>query len=251
MSSGVRKDRNKVGHGFKEPPRKNEPPRLQGVHEQQYHGGIYWGEYEEGKRHGKGSMKYDNGEIYEGGWCAGKPQGVCVYIWPDGMAFEGEWHIKMVVNGIEMPARGYKESEDEPRHQHRFKEGLYTGELSIVKNEVYLKHGLGSMIFDSGARYVGQWRLDIQHGKGTYVWPSGTRYEGEFCDNKIKGRGTTIWFDGGVSTKGMPPLMLCKSPTDKPKPVRFKPERRKFEECSSEGKLCLDCRQGNVKAGMN
>jgi len=79
MSSGVRKDRNKVGHGFKESPRKNEPPRLQGFHEQQYHGGIYRGEYEEGKRHGKGSMKYDNGEIYEGGWCAGKSQGVCSY----------------------------------------------------------------------------------------------------------------------------------------------------------------------------
>ena len=77
-----------------------------------YKESVYYGEYVNGKRHGKGIMVYNNGRVYEGDWecdykhgegyekfarqCVyqgdyvnGRPEGVGRYSWPNGEFYEG------------------------------------------------------------------------------------------------------------------------------------------------------------------
>ena len=45
----------------------------------------------------------------------------------------------------------------------------------------------GTWEWDDGAKYVGEWKNDLQHGKGTYIVEDGTKYVGEYKDNKKDG----------------------------------------------------------------
>lgn len=42
-------------------------------------------------------------------------------------------------------------------------------------------------VFESGARYNGQWMNNMRHGFGVQVWPDGARYEGYWKNNKAHG----------------------------------------------------------------
>ena len=47
-------------------------------------GGIYEGEFNEGKQHGKGKYSLPNGYVYEGEWLNGKIEGKGKAQYPDG-----------------------------------------------------------------------------------------------------------------------------------------------------------------------
>ena len=58
----------------------------------------------------------------------------------------------------------------------------------------------GTLTFDSGEKYVGEWKDGKKHGKGTYIYTNGEKeeeleavsssYVGEFKDGKRHGHGT-------------------------------------------------------------
>ena len=52
-------------------------------------GGIYEGEFLEGKQHGKGKYSLPNGYQYEGDWKEGKIEGFGKATYPDGSFYEG------------------------------------------------------------------------------------------------------------------------------------------------------------------
>ena len=58
----------------------------------------------------------------------------------------------------------------------------------------------GSLTFQSGAKYVGEFRNKLFHGKGTLTFPSGGKYVGWFKDGKKDGLGTQTWSDGSKHT---------------------------------------------------
>lgn len=50
-----------------------------------------------------------------------------------------------------------------------------------------LRHGSGYRVYANGARYVGQWKDDLQNGVGTMIWPSGDVYRGDWKDGSMSG----------------------------------------------------------------
>ena len=48
----------------------------------------------------------------------------------------------------------------------------------------------GSITFDNGNKYVGEFKDAMFHGQGTYTYASGNKYVGEWKDDKQHGQGT-------------------------------------------------------------
>ena len=59
------------------------------------------------------------------------------------------------------------------------------GPLGIYEGETLngIRHGYGTYIFPSGARYIGSWNNGKKHGIGTFIYPDGSRYEGKSKQN--------------------------------------------------------------------
>jgi len=58
------------------------------------------------------------------------------------------------------------------------------------------KHGHGTLSFDTGDTYTGQWRNDRMNGEGTYAFADGDKYVGQWRDGKMHGRGTYTYANG-------------------------------------------------------
>src|SRR5216683_1612035 len=54
-------------------------------------GQQYTGTWQEGKRHGQGTLTYPNGDTYVGAWQDDKRQGQGTYAMHDGQQYMGEW----------------------------------------------------------------------------------------------------------------------------------------------------------------
>lgn len=66
-----------------------------------------------------------------------------------------------------------------------------------------LRHGLrGYMEYDRNhtrLSYTGSWRANHPHGSGVARWRTGDYYTGEWVDNKRHGPGAYVWVDGRVA----------------------------------------------------
>ena len=58
------------------------------------------------------------------------------------------------------------------------------------------ENGQGSYIYDSGSKYVGEWKDGNWNGQGTFTWPIGSKYVGEWKDGNRNGQGTFTYADG-------------------------------------------------------
>jgi hypothetical protein len=54
----------------------------------------------------------------------------------------------------------------------------------------------GSFSWETGSKYIGEWKNNQPHGHGTYTHISGQIYIGNWNDGKRNGRGTTIFTNG-------------------------------------------------------
>ena len=63
-------------------------------------GGIYEGEFLNGKQHGQGIYRLPNGYIYEGSWVDGKIEGKGKAEYPDGAIYEGEFKMNIKMTAI-------------------------------------------------------------------------------------------------------------------------------------------------------
>ena len=57
-------------------------------------------------------------------------------------------------------------------------------------------NGQGSFIFTSGNKYVGEFKDDQFNGRGSFFFASGSKYFGEFKDDQFNGQGTYTWSNG-------------------------------------------------------
>jgi hypothetical protein len=67
------------------------------------------------------------------------------------------------------------------------------GNNKCVKGDC--KNGYGIYIYNSGMKYIGEWKNEKRHGKGTLIYPDGTKYIGEWKDNKMHGYGIKTYND--------------------------------------------------------
>eukprot|EP01065_Artemidia_motanka_P028067 TRINITY_DN33289_c0_g1_i1.p1 TRINITY_DN33289_c0_g1~~TRINITY_DN33289_c0_g1_i1.p1 ORF type:complete len:421 (+),score=118.30 TRINITY_DN33289_c0_g1_i1:542-1804(+) len=107
-------------------------------------GDVYEGDWVDGKKTGKGVMKYVGGDVYEGDFVEGRRDGTGRYTFGGGDVYEGHW-------------------------------------------ESDRKQGQGRMNFASGDVYDGEWWNDQVHGWGAFTWSDGTCYEGYFRNGSIEG----------------------------------------------------------------
>ena len=140
---------------------------------------TYVGQFEEGLRHGNGTLTYNVGSDilfkYSGGFLHNSFNGVGILEEADGTKYEGEW-----VEG-EKHGNGSEYTNTGATYKGEFKQGK--------------KHGYGLVKFASGTIYDGEWKNDKRHGNGTMVLPDGV-FVGEFKNDLVSGYGVLIRHDG-------------------------------------------------------
>lgn len=58
---------------------------------QMQNGDIYQGDWSEGEKNGQGQYEFANNDLYEGYWLNGKRHGKGVYRWNNGETYNGDW----------------------------------------------------------------------------------------------------------------------------------------------------------------
>ena len=138
----------------------------------------------QGQPHGKGIMHYKNGDIYNGEWQNGKRHGIGTMT-SGSRTYNGQWKndqfVKASDTGIDK--KHYPDGSD------------YTGDLVNGK-----RHGRGTMKFFNGNIYSGEWENDIISGKGTFTYKNGDKYVGEYKYGKRSGKGTFTFVNGSSYT---------------------------------------------------
>jgi hypothetical protein len=179
-----------------------------------------------------GEHVFESGGIYKGEWRDGRLNGKGIYITDDGRKFEGLWKNgervlanKNLLNDIEFqknpnnlaicPAADFSKNTDiERTWKWNNCWGKYIFEISGLENGFTaeaefkdgLPNGMGAYYFVKkgykGDMYVGEIKNGIRNGKGTYYFLAegenkGDKFVGDFRDDKKNGRGTYVWADGG------------------------------------------------------
>ena len=126
-------------------------------------GNRYEGQYLNGKRHGKGSYYFANGDKYIGDWVEDKKHGLGASSLAVGR-YEGEFvDDKMHGKGVFYFADG----------------SSYQGEWIDNKQD-----GHGIFIWINGDRYEGGFKDGKLHGKGSYYFGNGNKFTGEWIDGQ-------------------------------------------------------------------
>ncbi len=195
-----------------------------------------------------GEHVFESGGIYKGEWRDGRLNGKGTYITDDGRKFEGLWKNgervlanKSLLSDIEFkknpnnlpicPAADLSKNTDIERTwkwnncwgkyifevsglengftaEAEFKDGLpngigafyfvkkgYKGDMYVGEIKNGIRNGRGTYYFLAdgnfkGDIYIGEFREDKKNGQGTYTWADGGKYIGEFKDDKKHGQGT-------------------------------------------------------------
>ena len=108
--------------------------------------GTYKGEWKDGKRDGKGVMKYENNREYDGEWKDDKKEGKGIMLYEYNGKYDGYW-----------------------KNDKKEGKGIY-----IYGNETFEKE------------YNGDWKNDIKEGIGKMKYKNGDVYEGEWYNEKVE-----------------------------------------------------------------
>ncbi|XP_074057016.1 radial spoke head 10 homolog B isoform X2 [Macrotis lagotis] len=161
----------------------------------------YIGQWCHGKRHGKGSIYYnqDGTSWYEGDWVYNIKKGWGIRCYTSGNIYEGQWEdnkrhgegrmrwlttneeytgqwVKGIQNGFGTHTWFLKRI---PISQYPLR-NEYVGEF--VNGD---RHGHGKFFYASGAMYDGEWVSNKKHGFGRLTFKNGRVYEGQFADDHI------------------------------------------------------------------
>ena len=148
-------------------------------------GGIYEGEGTlfTKKRHGKGKMKYANGEIYEGSWVDDQRCGYGRLYLPKGFyesySYSGEWKNDLL-NG-----KG-KFTDGNITYEGNFLNGKFHGDGTLTKKLI------NTPIYYT---YKGNFKNGLKDGKGTEICQEYT-YVGAFINDKFDGKGKKEFKNG-------------------------------------------------------
>ena len=164
---------------------------------------IYDGDFFNGKKDGKGKMKYENGEYYIGQWSKDRRHGKGkLYNKIGKIKYEGDFYN----DKMEGKGKYYYENADyyyvgnwlndkeHGRGALYYKNGdlKYVGEFAFGKFE-----GRGKLIYDSGEYYIGNWFNGEKNDKGIEYYKNGKiKYEGNFVNGKFEGKGKFIYENG-------------------------------------------------------
>uniref|UniRef100_A0A4X2LL12 Radial spoke head 10 homolog B n=1 Tax=Vombatus ursinus TaxID=29139 RepID=A0A4X2LL12_VOMUR len=161
----------------------------------------YIGQWCHGKRHGKGSIYYnqDGTSWYEGDWVYNIKKGWGIRCYISGNIYEGQWEDNMRHGEGRM--RWLTTNEEYTGQwvkgiQNGF--GTHTWFLKRIPGSQYPlrneyvgdfvngdRHGHGKFFYASGAMYDGEWVSNKKHGFGRLTFKNGRIYEGQFANDHI------------------------------------------------------------------
>jgi len=132
-------------------------------------GRRYVGDFTDGRKHGKGQMRFPNGDVYTGDWVQGKRTGKGLYLFhQSGNRYKGDY-----LNGIKQ-GKGIFWWTTGPHAGER-----YEGDFMHDR-----RNGLGVYWFANGDVYEGHWINGKRHGQGQMMFEAdgnilnGTWFEG-------------------------------------------------------------------------
>ncbi|KAK2502944.1 hypothetical protein MC885_020589 [Smutsia gigantea] len=141
----------------------------------------YIGHWCHGRRHGKGSIYYnqEGTSWYEGDWVYNIRKGWGIRCYKSGNIYEGQWENNM--------------RHGEGRMRWLTTNEEYTGQWYPLRNEYIgefvngYRHGHGKFYYASGAVYDGEWVFNKKHGMGRLTFKNGRVYDGPFSNDYIVG----------------------------------------------------------------
>ncbi|XP_023511021.2 radial spoke head 10 homolog B isoform X2 [Equus caballus] len=161
----------------------------------------YIGHWCHGKRHGKGSIYYnqEGTSWYEGDWVFNVKKGWGTRCYKSGNIYEGQWENNMRHGEGRMQWLTTNEEytgQWERGIQNGF--GTHTWFLKRIPNSQYplrneyigefvngYRHGRGKFYYASGAVYEGEWVSNKKHGMGRFTFKNGRVYDGLFSNDHI------------------------------------------------------------------
>lgn len=161
----------------------------------------YQGEWNLGKKHGKGRMTYDAEGLsfYEGDWVWNVRHGWGTRQYASGNAYQGLWfknvpHGEGTMRWLDKDQMYSGQWENGIQHgmgQHIWFLHRVAGSQYPLRNmydgefQQGLRQGCGTFYYANGARYEGEWKANKKHGKGKFVFKNGRVYEGIFENDHI------------------------------------------------------------------
>jgi hypothetical protein len=168
----------------------------------------YTGEYNVyGERDGRGTLRWDNGDVYTGSFFNGKLHGHGTLSFAANSTINNNNNSddpQQVTSGCtsgDAASGGGGEyvGEWECGYQHG------TGTRRWSNGDMYTGHywngqrtGEGRFYFANGDLYVGQWKNGVMEGAGRYYYRSGQRFEGTFGRGKRVGKGKLQRTNGDI-----------------------------------------------------
>lgn len=157
----------------------------------------------DGKKNGKGTMTYTNGDEYSGDLVDDMKHGYGKYQFSNGHIYEGEFlHDKKHGRGVFTSSAGHIYTGlfvNDVKHgqgRYKFSDGSeYNGEFA--NNQM---NGHGFLRTANGNAYEGYFSADAMQGDGMYSFTTGDVYIGAYVANKRHGRGMWRFPDGNVFT---------------------------------------------------
>ncbi|XP_014395999.1 PREDICTED: ALS2 C-terminal-like protein isoform X4 [Myotis brandtii] len=172
---------------------------------------TYEGEWCRGRPHGKGTLKWPDGQNHVGSFCQGLEHGFGVCLVPQASedkfdCYKCHWREGSMCGygiceyGTGEEYKGYFQAglrhgfgvlESTRQDPHPCK---YTGHWERGQRSGYGIQEDG----DRGERYIGMWQADQRHGPGLIVTQAGVCYQGTFQADKMVGPGTLLSEDDSL-----------------------------------------------------
>ena len=172
--------------------------------------GIYTGYWHDAAPDGPGTLRLDDGAVYDGEWRAGHFHGRGVYATIDGDVFCSDvWReSKQSCDTDHGTTERRRRRQQEDTHHDTTRAAtstciwadgrVYRGDMVDGKKE-----GQGVLTWPYGAWYTGSFVQDQRTGQGRYQYPDGRTFVGEYHEDRPHGYGvmtaadgTTILYDG-------------------------------------------------------
>eukprot|EP00294_Goniomonas_avonlea_P003497 CAMPEP_0114555854 /NCGR_PEP_ID=MMETSP0114-20121206/8972_1 /TAXON_ID=31324 /ORGANISM="Goniomonas sp, Strain m" /LENGTH=503 /DNA_ID=CAMNT_0001741009 /DNA_START=35 /DNA_END=1546 /DNA_ORIENTATION=+ len=129
----------------------------------------YEGDWQDGKKHGKGTLFLGDGSSFEGDFVCGEIEGFGLKRWPNGSTYSGEFQ------GGEMHGQGVYLAADGGKYEGGWKHNC--------------RHGAGSLVLPDGTQLQGTFENHQLEGEGTMHCADGSYYEGGWHRGKMSGHG--------------------------------------------------------------
>jgi len=164
-------------------------------------GSVYNGEWQNSVMFGVGVCTYADGLTkYDGAWENGMPHGQGYFIYSNNDRYDGSW-----INGC-MEGRGVYTFQNSEKYDGGWKENKH--------------HGNGKFTYESGNIYDGQWRYGKREGHGIFKYANGDEFAGEYCNDRKEGLGVYRWANEELDIKAYSKDLPSEG-------VRFGSDRRK------------------------